>query len=448
MARQMNIQCPNCRNPITAVVESVIDATSDPQAKARFLSGRVNNVTCPNCGTPVSIATPVLYHDGTKELLLVYVPMETPLPKQQQEKVIGELMKELTSKLPKEAMKGYLFNPKQALTVQGMMDTILQADGVTPEMMNEQRDRVRLIETFMSTPDDILQSVVEQNDAKVDAQFLQTMSLMVQRMMQEGRADLAQQVLAVQERVAAYSSFGKELVERNRQQEETVREVATELQALGNDATRADFIELALRYSADANRLQALVGLARPAFDYQFFTEFTTRIGGAPADQRDTLESVREQLVQLTQMVDQQQQMVVQEAAQLLQSMVNSQDIDAAVDENMPYLDDTFMAVLSANIQEAQRAGNIQLSGRLKLVYDRVVAALRDNMQPELRFINDLLSLPEEQARTALAEQVADFGPPLIEMMDAVQEILSSRGEGELLEKLATLREDAVQALQ
>ncbi len=448
MARQMNIQCPNCRNPITAVVESVIDATSDPQAKARFLSGRVNNVTCPNCGTPVSIATPVLYHDGTKELLLVYVPMETPLPKQQQEKVIGELMKELTSKLPKEAMKGYLFNPKQALTLQGMLDTILQADGVTPEMMNEQRDRVRLIETFMSTPEDILQSVVEQNDTKVDAQFLQTMSLMAQRMMQENRADLAQQVLAVQERVAAYSSFGQELVERNREQEETVREVAAELQALGNDATRADFIELALRYGADANRLQALVGLARPAFDYQFFTEFTTRIGGAPADQRDALESVREQLVQLTQMVDQQQQMVVQEAAQLLQSMVNSPDIDAAVDENMPYLDDTFMAVLSANIQEAQRAGNIQLSARLKLVYDRVVAALRDNMQPELRFINDLLSLPEEQARTALAEQVADFGPPLIEMMDAVQEILSSRGEGELLEKLATLREDAVQALQ
>ncbi len=98
-------------------------------------------------------------------------------------------------------------------------------------------------------------------------------------------------------------------------------------------------------------------------------------------------------------MVDQQQQMVVQEAAQLLQSMVNSPDIDAAVDENMPYLDDTFMAVLSANIQEAQRAGNIQLSGRLKLVYDRVVAALRDNMQPELRFINDLLSLPERSRR-------------------------------------------------
>src|SRR3712207_713520 len=121
----MNIQCPKCRNQFTAVVESVIDAGTDPQAKVRLLSGRVNNVVCPNCGTPVTIASPILYHDVSKELLLVFVPMEVPLPKQQQEKVIGDLMKELTSKLPQASMKGYMFNPKQALTMQGMIDTIL-----------------------------------------------------------------------------------------------------------------------------------------------------------------------------------------------------------------------------------------------------------------------------------------------------------------------------------
>lgn len=444
----MNIQCPNCRTPFAAVVESVIDVTADAQAKARLLSGRVNSVVCPNCGTPVTIATPILYHDGAKELLLVYVPMETPLPKQQQEKVIGDLMKELTAKLPANAMKGYMFNPKQALTLQGMIDTILQADGVTPEMMAEQRERVRLIELFMSATDDVLQSVVEQNDAKVDAQFMQTMSIMAQRMMQEGRPDLAQQVLMTQEQVAAYSTFGKSLLERNRQQEEIVRSVAAELQTLGAGATRANFIDLALRYGSDDDRLQAMVGLARPAFDYQFFQEFTTRIGSAPADQRDMMETIREKLVELTQLVDQQQQMVVQEAAQLLQQMVNAPDVEAAVEENMPYLDDTFMAVLSANLQEAQRAGNIQLSARLKTVYDAVVGALRQNMQPELRFINDLLSMPEDQARTALAAQVADFGESLVEMMDAVQEILASRGDEELIEKLATLRQDAVQALE
>lgn len=448
MARQMNIQCPNCRNQFTAVVEAVIDAGIDPQAKVRLLSGRVNNVVCPNCGTPVTIASPILYHDSSKELLLVYVPMEVPLPKQQQEKVIGDLMKELTAKLPKESMRGYMFNPKQALTMQGMIDTILQSDGVTPEMMSEQRERVRLIETFMSTPDDLLQSVVEQNDAKVDAQFLQTMAVMVQRMVQEGRPDIAQQVMATQQMVAEFSTFGKQLIERNRQQEQIVRIVADELQAMGQGATRKDFAELALGYGDDDARLQALVGLARPAFDKQFFQELTSRIGSAPADQRDALEDVRQRLTDLAAMVDQQQQMVVQEAAQLLQEIIMSQDIDAMIAENLPYLDDAFMAVLTANIQEAQRIGNIDLSARLKSVYDRVVAVLRDNMQPELKFINDLLSMPEDQARKVLAENVTTFGPPLVEMMDAVQEILSSRDEAELLEKLATLRQDALQALQ
>jgi len=448
LARQMNIQCPNCRNQFTAVVEAVIDAGIDPQAKVRLLSGRVNNVVCPNCGTPVTIASPILYHDSSKELLLVYVPMEVPLPKQQQEKVIGDLMKELTAKLPKESMRGYMFNPKQALTMQGMIDTILQSDGVTPEMMSEQRERVRLIETFMSTPDDLLQSVVEQNDAKVDAQFLQTMAVMVQRMVQEGRPDIAQQVMATQQMVAEFSTFGKQLIERNRQQEQIVRIVADELQAMGQGATRKDFAELALGYGDDDARLQALVGLARPAFDKQFFQELTSRIGSAPADQRDALEDVRQRLTDLAAMVDQQQQMVVQEAAQLLQEIIMSQDIDAMIAENLPYLDDAFMAVLTANIQEAQRIGNIDLSARLKSVYDRVVAVLRDNMQPELKFINDLLSMPEDQARKVLAENVTTFGPSLVEMMDAVQEILSSRNEAELLEKLATLRQDALQALQ
>lgn len=448
MARQMNIQCPNCRNPFNAVVESVIDATADPQAKARLLTGRVNTVSCPNCGTPVTIASPILYHDASKELLLVFMPMEVPLPKPQQEKVIGDLMKELTARLPKEAMKGYMFNPKQALTMQGMIETILQADGVTPDMMNEQRERVRLIEQFMSTPDDLLESVVQQNDAKIDAQFLQTMSMMAQRMVQDGRPDIAQQVLATQQMVAEFSSFGKQLMEQNRVQEEIVRSVADDIQTIGAGAQRKDFADLAIRYAADEQRLQALVGLARPAFDAQFFQELTARIGAAPADQRDALEAVREQLMQLTAMVDQQQQLVVQEAAALLQSMINSPDIEAMVDENLPYLDDAFMSVLTANIQEAQRTGNIQLSARLKQVYESVVNKLRDNMQPELKFINDLLSMPDDEARTALAENIADFGQPLIEMMDAVQEILASRGEGSLLEKLATLRQDAVQALE
>ncbi|MBZ0286307.1 MAG: CpXC domain-containing protein, partial [Anaerolineae bacterium] len=162
-ATRMTIACPNCRQPINAVVENLIDATSDPEAKVRLLTGRTNTVQCPNCGVTSTVAAPMLYHDGSKELLISFMPMELGLPKEQQERMMGDLMRELTSQLPKESIRGYLFQPRQALTMQGLVDQILQADGVTPEMMEAQKATVRLIETLLQASDDALPEVVRQN---------------------------------------------------------------------------------------------------------------------------------------------------------------------------------------------------------------------------------------------------------------------------------------------
>ena len=152
MPRQMNLKCPNCGRPFTGTVDTVIDPTLDPQAKARLLCGQLNTLRCPNCGNPVTVAAPVLYHDASKELLIAFMPMELNLTKDQQEKAIGDLMREL--KLTQQAMKGYVFQPRRALTMQNLIEQVLQADGVTPEMMEEQRNRVRLLENLMQTPPD------------------------------------------------------------------------------------------------------------------------------------------------------------------------------------------------------------------------------------------------------------------------------------------------------
>ncbi len=446
MPRQTTIQCPNCGRPFTAAVESVIDPSLDPEAKVRLLSGQANTLRCPNCGTPVTVAAPILYHDASKELLIAFVPMELNLTKDQQEKAIGDLMREL--KLPQQAMKAYVFQPRRALTMQGLVEQVLQADGVTPEMMEQQRARVRLIEMLMQTPDEQLESVVQQHDAEIDAQFFQTLTLMAQRILGEGRPDLAEPLLQLQQIVAATSTFGQQLIEHSQLQESIMAEVAEELQAFGEGATRADFLNLALRYADSEDYLEALVQLARPAFDYQFFQELSVRIGQAPADDRDHLEGVRDRLLELTAIVDQQTQVALREAAGLLQEIVTAPDLDQAVRENIALMDDTFMAVLSANVQEAERRGDLNASAKLKLVYDRVVAALRDNMQPELRFINDLLSTAtDEEANGLLLEKAGDFGAPLLEMMDAVEQVLASRGDSDMLQKLVFLRQQAEQAI-
>ncbi len=442
------IQCPRCGTQFAATVETLIDPAIDPNAKIRLLSGQANAAQCPQCGTVSAVATPVVYHDASKELLITYIPMELGLSKDRQEKVIGDLMREVTSNLPQSAMKGYLFRPRSALTMQGLIDQVLQADGVTPEMMEAQRNQMKLVETLIQTPEAQLPAFVQENDASINGEFLQIMTLMAQRMLQEGRPDVAQGIIELQRRVVDLSSYGQELLRQNQAQEEVVQEVAQAIQALGPDAQRNDFRDLAIQYAGDDEHLQALVGLVRPAFDYQFFQELTVTIAQAPAAERDKLEGVRDRLVDLTAAIDQQTQMVVQQSAEMLQAILTAPDQDAMIRNNLDLIDDTFMAVLTANIQEAERQANIQNSGRLKALYDKIVGILRENMQPELRFINELLAAPSaDEAIALLNAQAAQYGPQLLDMMDAVEQVLESRGEASILDRLAQLRAQAEQVL-
>jgi endogenous inhibitor of DNA gyrase (YacG/DUF329 family) len=442
------IQCPNCGQPVNAIVESLIDAPQDPEAKARLLTGRMNSVQCPACGVVSTVAAPILYHDGSKELLISYMPMELNLPKQQQEKVIGDLMRELTSSIPKESIKGYLFQPRQALTMQGLVDQILQADGVTPEMMEAQRATIRLIETLLQATDDVLPSIVQQHDSEIKSQFFQAIMVMAQRAMQEGRSDLAERLLMLQNRVAELSTFGKELIAQSQMQEEIVREVAQAIENLGPQAQRADVLNLVMQYADDEQRLQALVGLARPALDYAFFQELTLKIGQAPAAERDKLEKLRERLVELTAIIDQQSQMVLQNAVKLLQAIANSPNPTDLIEANLDMIDDTFMAVLSANVEEAEKRGDVNASARLKQIYQQCVQALQANMQPELVFVNELLSTEtDEEARKMIAERVGEFGDEILDVMDAVGQILAQHGDMSMIQKLAFLRQAAMKEL-
>lgn len=451
MPRNMLLSCPNCRAQFPAAVESVIDPAVDPGAKTRLLSGRINQVRCPNCGAAFTVTVPILYHDAEKKLLLTYVPIELNLGKDASEKAIGDLMREALANIPNEKRGGYLFQPRQMLTMQGLIDAILESDGISKEMIQAQKDRVALIEAMLPLAEDALQAYVENHDAAFDLQFLQTLSLMIQRVAAEGQRELAERLLEVQEAVMAYSTVGQQIIEQSAEQEQIVREVAEALNRLGANGqpTRRDFLDLAIRYMEDEQRLQALVGLARPAFDYQFFEELTLAIGQAPADDRPGLELLRDHLLQLTRLVDEQARAAVQAAADALQALIDSPDPDAYIADNLDVIDDAFMSVLEANIREAERRGDQAALARLKTISDKIMNALRANMQPELRFINELLAQPSaEAARTMIREQAAQYGQGLLAMFDAVEQALAARGSQEILQRIAYLRQEAEAALR
>jgi hypothetical protein len=110
------ISCPNCRQPIVADIEQLYDAGANPEAKQRLLSGSNNLVQCPHCGFQGPVETPIVYHDPQKELLLTYIPPVLNMPRNEQEKLIGNLINQVVNRLPQEQRKGYLLRPQPALT--------------------------------------------------------------------------------------------------------------------------------------------------------------------------------------------------------------------------------------------------------------------------------------------------------------------------------------------
>lgn len=448
MARQ--VTCPNCRQPFTAQVEQIIDGGRDPNAKARFLSGAINAVRCPYCGYEFRLTTPILYHDASKELLLVNVPMELGLPPTEQERVIGALTQAVVNSLPQEQRKGYLLMPRSTLTLQGMIEAVLEADGITKEMLEARRNKLRLAEQFFQTDPQQWQALAQQHDAELDEEFFAMLTASAENALRNGRRDLAQALLSLRDQLLSFSSLGQRLMGEATQQETLIQSVANDLNALGDQISRESLLDLAIRYAqeASADQLEVLVGLTRPALDYAFFQLLSERIEAAREPERALLMSLRDQLLALTQAIDEQSQALVQQAAQALQAIVNSQDLDAAIRSRLDLIDDTFLSVLTANIQNAEQTGKPEVAARLRAVLERIMTILQENAPPAIQFINELLQQPSaERARELLVARAAEFGRDLLDTMTALMNELGARERSATLERLIALRDMAIDVL-
>ncbi|PJF20830.1 MAG: hypothetical protein CUN56_14195, partial [Phototrophicales bacterium] len=293
------------------------------------------------------------------------------------------------------------------------------------------------------------EKLVQENDAKIDERFFQLMTMMVQRVLQEGRQDVAQQILGIQSRIVELSTYGQNLIAQQEAQQRVVEEVIKELEQLPDSAGRETFLTLAMDYmERGEDYLQALVGLVRPAFDYEFFQLMTVKIGQAPADQRDKLEDLRKTLLELTAAVDQQQQAVVQQAAGFLQAVINSPEPQKMLQENAEMIDEVFMSVLSANLQHAEQSKDVKALARLKEIYQMAVQVVQAQMPPEIRFVNDLLSAPDDAAvQKLLNEHATEFGDGLLNTMDAVHDAMLARGNPAVAQRLKSLRAQAEKIL-
>ena len=387
---------------ITANVEQLFDVTQDPQAKQRLLGGVSNMARCPYCGYQGRLATPIVYHDNDKELLLTFFPPELGLPLNEQERVIGPLIKQIMDRLPPEKRKGYLLNPMPNLTYEFMIQLILSKDGITPEMLKEQQDRVSLIERLLQASSaDVRSELIKQNINLFDEQFFALFSRIAQSAAASGQEQVARALVDLQKQLLEETAFGRELKESVGELEAATKS----LQEAGQGLTREKLLDLVIASPNDA-RVRAYVNLARAGMDYEFFQLLSNRIDKASGEEKTKLEALREKLLNFTNEMDKQLEARYKQAQEFVESLLAQDDVVQAVQDNLDRFNQDAVDVVNQMLRQASEKNDYTRMGKLQ----KMVEVLRDaSTPPEVSFIEQLLDAPDDAALEKMLNDNADL---------------------------------------
>jgi hypothetical protein len=431
------IRCPNCSNPIQAEITQLVDVGQDPGKKARLLSGSLNVASCSVCGYQGQIATPLVYHDPDKELLLTYIPVEIGMPQDEQERVIGKLITQATQSLESEQRKGYLFQPQAVLTMQSLIERILEADGITREEIEAQREKIRLFEDLFRTPEEELAKFAKEHDNELDATFFQLATLSLQATQDETAKNAANQRI---ESLLPLTTFGKELLRK----ETEFRAAAESIQQAGEAITHESLLEIFIR-APNQDRVTALVQLTRPALDYIFFQQLTERIDATEGEEKERLSNLREQILDLTQEMDKLQEARAQEAASLLKTLLEAEDLDSAIRDVLPQIDELFLSILQANIRAAQERGDQASETKLSQIDQRLREIIRDSLPEGLQLAQKLLEIEDPaEAEAVLKESAQAIDQDMLGALMSTAQRLETGGNKEGAEKIRAIYRTAV----
>ena len=437
--QKTQIACPRCRQPVVAQIEQLFDVTADPGAKQRLLGGVSNYAVCRNCGYSGPLATPIVYHDNDKELLLTYFPPELALPVNEQERLVGPLITQVTNRLPSEKRKGYLLRPQSFLTYQSLIERILAADGITPEMLQAQQKRVNLVERLLGAASPEARSeIIKSESALLDADFFSIFARLVQGASSSGQEEYIAQMDAIQKQLMAESEYGRKLAG----QANEIQEAVKTLQAAGKSLDRNKLLEILIA-APNEDRLNALVSMTRPGLDYLFFQSLSERIDKKTGEDRKKLEALREKLLEITHLMDQRSEEEYKHATALFDTILASQNIEQATVEHIEEINDTFIQVLNRALQDANQKNDSLLMPKLQ----KIVGVLQkvSAPPPELALLEELLDAPDETAlNKMLAEHSKDITPEfssiIANVLNRSEEQTGGKPQGEDAQAIEKLR--------
>jgi hypothetical protein len=354
------------------------------------------------------------------------------------------LTNRVISGLPADQRKGYLLRPRSFLRLEAMLDAILEADGITPEMLAAQRAKAELLERLLrATSSDTRQVIARENNDLIDYQFFQLLSLNIELAQREGQAESAQQLLGLRQQLLQWTTVGQEVSDRD----EAIR-------SLGERVTREGLLEKVVEaaLAGEPAKVETMVVVARSAIEYIFYQQLTGRIEAAEAAGRsgeaDTLRELRKTILDLTAEIDAEVEAMTQEAGRSLESLLESDDPQAALHANPSLVDEYLLSALATSMRAAERSGQTERAQKLRKLNEAIVELIQENQPPEVQLVNRLLAAEFPGGTEALLKENRHLvSTQLLELMDSLGIDLAEGEQNELTRQLRQIREQAAALL-
>jgi len=411
------VTCPQCHQPAVVEVQQIFDLAQDPLAKQKLLNGAINVIHCQTCGYAGMLGTPIVYHDPEKELFLTFFPPESGVPLNEQEKQLGPLINRVIDSLPPEKRKAYVLQPKSMLTYQTLIETILEADGITKEMLEKQQKKIKLIQRLLTVPENELETVIEQEKDQFDMAFFALYSRLMQSAVAQNDKESITKLEAVQKLLFEKTETGKQLYKSSQETQQAIKT----LQDASKDGglTREKLLDVVVNAKSDT-AVSTIVSLARNGMDYAFFQLLSQKIDAAKDDEKKRLEKLREDLLNLTAEIDKRMQEEFKKTKDLLEKIISAEDIEAETQKNLENISELFLQVVEDEIEKARKDGNLDRIQKL----ERVMIIIRKAMEPpaEVKLIEEMLALvdKEEELEKFMDAHQESITPEFIQLLNGI----------------------------
>ena len=205
-----------------------------------------------------------------------------------------------------------------------------------------------------------------------------------------------------------------------------------------NGLTREKLLELVI-HSPNDTQLAILVGLARSGMDYTFFQLLTEKMEATKDAENKRLTNLREKLLNLTNEIDKKVQKQYEQAKQLLETILSSENISESAEKNISMIDDLFIQVLENELASARKNADLERISKMEQVM--IIIEKANEPPAEIKLLQELLSTQgEEELQNKMEEHTSEMTSEFAEIINTViSQTDGSKQDASLVEKLKML---------